>query len=77
MNDYGSGDTLRNLPSITLTSADHTRFMREMHRQGYSSERVFARVLILEALAERAKKQAAMREHSSQFQGKLIDCAHQ
>lgn len=56
MNDYGSGDTLRNLPAITLASADHTRFTREMHRQGYSSERVFARVLILEALAERAKK---------------------
>lgn len=65
MNDYGSGDTLRNLPAITLASADHTRFTREMHRQGYSSERVFARVLILEALAERAKKQAAMRQHDS------------
>ena len=77
MNNYGSGDTLRNLPAITLTSADHTRFTREMHRQGYSSERVFARVLILEALAERAKKHAAMRENSSQVQGKVIDCAHQ
>ena len=65
MNDYGSGDTLRYLPAITLASADHTRFTREMHRQGYSSERVFARVLILEALAERAKKQAAMRQHDS------------
>ena len=65
MNDYGSSDTLRNLPAITLASADHTRFTREMHRQGYSSERVFARVLILEALAERAKKQAAMRQHDS------------
>lgn len=65
MNDYGSGDTLRNLPAITLASADHTRFTREMHRQGYSSERVFARVLILEALAERAKKQTAMRQHDS------------
>lgn len=65
MNDYGSGDTLRNLPAIFLASADHTRFTREMHRQGYSSERVFARVLILEALAERAKKQAAMRQHDS------------
>ena len=65
MNDYGSGDTLRYLPAIPLASADHTRFTREMHRQGYSSERVFARVLILEALAERAKKQAAMRQHDS------------
>ena len=65
MNDYGSSDALRNLPAITLASADHTRFTREMHRQGYSSERVFARVLILEALAERAKKQAAMRKHDS------------
>lgn len=65
MNDYGSGDTLRYLPAITLASADHTRFTREMHRQGYSSERVFARVLILEALAERAKKQAVMRQHDS------------
>lgn len=65
MNDYGSGDTLRNLPAITLASADHTRFMREMHRQGYSSERVFARVLILEALAERAKKTGCHAQHDS------------
>ena len=71
MNDYGSGDTLRYLPAITLASADHTRFTREMHRQGYSSERVFARVLILEALAERAKKQAAMRQHDSLNPGNL------
>ena len=71
MNDYGSGDTLRYLPAITLASADHTRFTREMHRQGYSSERVFARVLILEALAERAKKQAVMREHDSLNPGNL------
>ena len=71
MNDYGSGDTLRNLPAIALASADHTRFTREMHRQGYSSERVFARVLILEALAERAKKQAAMRQHDSLNPGNL------
>ena len=71
MNDYGSGDTLRNLPAITLASADHTRFTREMHRQGYSSERAFARVLILEALAERAKKQAAMRQHDSLNPGNL------
>lgn len=71
MNDYGSGDTLRNLPAITLASADHTRFTREMHRQGYSSERVFARLLILEALAERAKKQAAMRQHDSLNPGNL------
>ncbi|MDD7447584.1 MAG: hypothetical protein PUK79_14375 [Clostridiales bacterium] len=71
MNDYGSGDTLRNLPAITLASADHTRFTREMHRQGYSSERVFARVLILEALAERAKKQTAMRQHDSLNPGNL------
>lgn len=71
MNGYGFGDTLRNLPAISLTSADHTRFTREMHRQGYSSERVFARMLILEALAERAKKQTAMRQHDSLNPGNI------
>ena len=67
MNDYGSGDTLRYLPAITLASADHTRFTREMHRQGYSSERVFARVLILEALAERAKNRLPCANTAASF----------
>ena len=71
MNDYGSGDTLRNLPAITLASADHTRFTREMHRQGYSSERVFARLLILEALAERAKKTGCHARTQQPVSGKV------
>lgn len=55
---YGRGGTLV-VRKFNLDSNDNARFLHEMRQQGYASEFVFARKLILQALGACEKKRSA------------------